>query len=47
MLVYQYFEQVLEDLIGCVGHIEKSVSGIRYGMALILYASPLDKKSYL
>ncbi|CAJ0591570.1 unnamed protein product [Cylicocyclus nassatus] len=29
MVLYQYFEQVLEDIISCVGRIEKSVLGIR------------------
>ncbi|RCN50630.1 hypothetical protein ANCCAN_03243 [Ancylostoma caninum] len=29
MVLYQYFEQVLEDIVTCAGRIENSVAGIR------------------
>ncbi|CAI4231637.1 unnamed protein product [Auanema sp. JU1783] len=44
MVLYQYFEQVLEDLIGCVTHIEKSVSGIRQEMLSLVPQDDLNSR---
>ncbi|VDO53253.1 unnamed protein product [Haemonchus placei] len=39
MVLYQYFEQVLEDIISCAARIEKNVGGIRQEVAKL---KPLD-----
>ncbi|KAK6754847.1 hypothetical protein RB195_013682 [Necator americanus] len=39
MVLYQYFEQVLEDIINCTGRIEKVVTGMRQD---VVNLKPLD-----
>ncbi|VDO81985.1 unnamed protein product [Heligmosomoides polygyrus] len=44
MVLYQYFEQVLEDIITCAMRIEKSVGGIRQEMSTLKPHDDLNSK---
>ncbi|WKY10904.1 hypothetical protein Q1695_002896 [Nippostrongylus brasiliensis] len=44
MVLYQYFEQVLEDIITCVGKIENNVIGIRHEMSTLKPSDDLNSK---